>query len=1023
MLFAFFAAVGAKAQDPLISEFMASNSMTLADEDGEYPDWVEIYNPATTAVSLNGWYLTDNEGNLVKWQFPGVSIPAGGFRVVFASGKNRRNPSANLHTNFKLDADGEYIALVKPDGKTVVSSFGPNYPPQQTDVSYGVAFNGTSTTLLASGAPVRALVPTSSSVDTTWMAPAFDDSSWMTGTTGVGFERGSGYESLIGLDCLNQMYGINATCYIRAPFNVANAGGIDSLVLRMKFDDGFVAYLNGTRVASYNAPTTLKWNSSATAINDDSLAVVFQDFDISAWKSSLVNGTNVLAIHGMNAGTTSSDFLIIPEIVASAGQGIQPGVYRYFTIPTPGNSNATATAALGPEITAVTHTPNEPAPGESLVVTAHVAPFLNPVSSVRMTFRVQYGAETELLMLDDGAHGDGAAGDGVYGATIPASAYSAGQMVRYFIKATDSGALSTRSPFYVNPTGSPQYYGTVVKNPAIQTPLPVLHWFVQSPSAADTETGTRASIYYNGQFYDNIFVRLRGQTSASWPKKHHKFELNGGFFLRYASDREPVDEFNLQSTYSDKSYIRQVLSWEAYEQAGVPGCFAFPVRVQQNGNFYSVAVFMEQPDGTMLTRLGLDADGAQYKMYNECTSAYSGVEKKSREWEDNSDLQALINGINLTGQALHNYLFDNVDIPESINYLAATSIMHDNDHVGKNYLLYRDTEGNKEWKMLPWDKDLTYGRNFVPWDGGVLSDEIWANNDPYSHPFFGNRTYPKVDGPWNRYIDAIYRDDVARQMYLRRLRTLMDQQLQPPETPAGEFRLNNRIDQLVSLIQSDVILDRAKWGNPYGANQDLPTAIGLIKNSYLPRRRTHLYYTHSAVSGLIPLAQTGVPALTFGQVERSPASGNQDEEYIEVVNPGTESVDISGWKLTGDITFTFAPGTVLLPNSRVYVSPDVNVFRARSSKPYGGMGLFIQGNYRGHLSVPGKPVQLTTPEGTIVATLDYGPADLQNALRAASGLLELTPADAAWLNIVSEGESAAVVDMADATALARRVLQ
>src|SRR5688572_7792915 len=106
------------ADSVIISEFMASNGSTLADEDGAYSDWIEIYNGGATTVSLAGWYLTDASANLIKWQFPATNIQPHSFMVVFASGKNRRIPGAPLHTSFSLDAGGEYLALVKPDGVT-----------------------------------------------------------------------------------------------------------------------------------------------------------------------------------------------------------------------------------------------------------------------------------------------------------------------------------------------------------------------------------------------------------------------------------------------------------------------------------------------------------------------------------------------------------------------------------------------------------------------------------------------------------------------------------------------------------------------------------------------------------------------------------------------------------------------------------------------------------------------------------------------------------------------------------------
>ena len=130
------------AQAVRINEFLADNTSTsLEDEDGETPDWIELYNPDPAPVSLDGWYLTDDAGDLSQWRFPAVTIPGSGFLVIFASGKDRAPTNGDpLHTNFVLAQTGEYLALVGPDGSTVLSEFGAegtNYPNQRAGVSYG----------------------------------------------------------------------------------------------------------------------------------------------------------------------------------------------------------------------------------------------------------------------------------------------------------------------------------------------------------------------------------------------------------------------------------------------------------------------------------------------------------------------------------------------------------------------------------------------------------------------------------------------------------------------------------------------------------------------------------------------------------------------------------------------------------------------------------------------------------------------------------------------------------------------
>ena len=122
----------------LVTEFLASNSgVSLQDEDEDSSDWIEIHNSGTDPVSLNGYQLTDDESDLGQWGFPDVTIPADGYLVVFASSKNRAVAGGELHTNFKLSAGGEYLALVDPLG-AIVDEYSPEFPEQEEDVSYGL---------------------------------------------------------------------------------------------------------------------------------------------------------------------------------------------------------------------------------------------------------------------------------------------------------------------------------------------------------------------------------------------------------------------------------------------------------------------------------------------------------------------------------------------------------------------------------------------------------------------------------------------------------------------------------------------------------------------------------------------------------------------------------------------------------------------------------------------------------------------------------------------------------------------
>ena len=172
----------------LITELMAVNTGPLADEDGSFEDWIEIHNPGTNAVNIGGWYITDNNANLTKWQFPSTNVAPNGYLVIFASNKDRRVPGRPLHTNFRLDAGGEYLGLVRPDGVTVTSAYSPKYSNQVQRISFGLPVVQNVTSLMVPGAAAKVYIPSNNVLADTWIQSGFDDSGWMAATTGVGFE-------------------------------------------------------------------------------------------------------------------------------------------------------------------------------------------------------------------------------------------------------------------------------------------------------------------------------------------------------------------------------------------------------------------------------------------------------------------------------------------------------------------------------------------------------------------------------------------------------------------------------------------------------------------------------------------------------------------------------------------------------------------------------------------------------------------------------------------------------------------
>ncbi|MEO8352413.1 MAG: CotH kinase family protein, partial [Chthoniobacteraceae bacterium] len=508
---------GSAWSEPVITEFMADNESTVQDEDGDYSDFIEIHNPTAANLDLNNWCLTDNANDLSKWRFPAVTLPPGGFLIVWASGKDKRVPGQPLHTSFGLSAGGEYLALVRPDGTTVQQQFAPEYPPLEADESYGLQF--TSTTLLAEGASAKYLIPTSGALGLNWTSRNFDDTTWANATTGIGFgllvpginvrhvlkntafgtvdsiatadallnaapgssivaseatvtaptvnflgegsdghygsnqifpissgepfaikatgsisipsagtytfglnsddggriridgnnvmvddtnhgavdhvgtvsltaglhsfevimwEAGGGDEvefygaagsfaswnsnmklvgdtasgglaaftlpsgggsSVIATNIEGPMRNQNATGYFRVRFPASNASSLTALSLKMRFNDGYAAFLNGVPITSENAPGTLAYNSAATATRTDEQSLVPSSSNATALIPQIVDGTNVLAIQGLNISAADGSFLVLPELVGGVLNSAADPVFFHREKATPGAIN------------------------------------------------------------------------------------------------------------------------------------------------------------------------------------------------------------------------------------------------------------------------------------------------------------------------------------------------------------------------------------------------------------------------------------------------------------------------------------------------------------------------------------------------------------------------------------------------------------------------------------------------------------------------------------------------------------
>lgn len=871
----------------IISEFMADNvSSIFVDEDGSHEDWIELENRGAAPVTLNGWYLTDEAGddalgtnsNLRKWQFPVtspiVTLTAVGTTnsrlVIWCSNKNRKGnvgtPTApRLHTNFKLNNGGEHLALVRPDGVTIEHEIGSafanfKYPPQPPNRTYGTAVVTVANIVLPEGSSAKYRVPTQASdLPGAWNARTFDDSAWTSATSGIGYgftntvSVNSVLVPIITTNISAAMSGVNRSVFVRFPFNVANPAGVTAVRLKLRYDDGYVCYLNGVQIGADRASSTL-WDAAASSNkNDTTVTTIAQTSNTTTGPAALVAGTNVLAFQLLNSdgsGGENDNVCLRPTFEIDTPSGFTTG---YLSNATMGAANGSTTTQIPPDISDVTENPVVlPVGGVGsapILVTAKVKKTLNNLNATTpalLKWRRMYDNESTITMLDDGTNGDVLANDGVFSALIPTTSLNPGEMVRWRVEARDN--LATPQISYAPPypgfsvTTAPanpppisgsasdtyldiaQYYGTMASSASVSanSQLPVLYWFIKSADVTQVVgTGSASSsMFYRGRFYDNVYCERHGQSSAGFPtnKKSFNFNFTKDNRLEWSSTDPKVRSFNLLTNYADKSKLRTPVAWKFWSESGhIMSHWTETVRVHQvtetnsataANHFWGIYDIVEDGNEDMLERYGRSPANALYKVYDALLST-AQAEQKTREDVDatKADYQAMLDGL-LESRTLaqrRTYGYDNVDISAIVNAIAVHGFIVSQDWGHKNFYMYRDTLGTGEWSLVPWDQDLALGHTWFSTQG-YFNDEIDSQ-----------RTIQ--NGASNRLKTLVYNSPELNRMLVRRVRTLMDKYLGSIAAPQTWFetQFSTRLDQMdppttPGGVKSDAVLDFEKWG-------------------------------------------------------------------------------------------------------------------------------------------------------------------------------------------------------------------
>lgn len=584
--------------------------------------------------------------------------------------------------------------------------------------------------------------------------------------------------------------------------------------------------------------------------------------------------------------------------------------------------------------------PARPSAGEGITVSARIT----GTTEVQLVWLVGFG-EVQITAMNDGPQSVGGANDGVWSAAIPGQA--AGELVRYRVEAAD-GELSASLPVA---GGTITYEGVVVLDPSVSSTLPILEWFMDDAVHDDLLANHRfddvqgaAVISYNGEVIDGVLMNIRGNSSRLGTKVNWKVEFPEGHLFNMGGllDR-PVDEFNLQRG----AFPEDELVWQTAADAGLTSLQFFKMRTQRNGEFYSVSSYAGVYDGVWRDAIGRN-DWALYKAQagrGRARSSATALEasgdwdKKegNNDWSDLHELTSVLDGP--VNAAQRDWMWEHLNVPAMINYAATVAVVRHSDSSWYNYYVTNDTLGTGRWEMYLWDLDSPFLTNAMDGDGDFLT--------------------PAANG--QKFMEALMAHPEFQQMYMRRFRTLIDEKLL-----AGYYE--SQISSIVSPYAAEYNMDRARFGG-----RTLAQFTQVLQTGIDDRVRVVNQNQGADGSGLIPPSPTGNRPIVISEIAEAPAADSG--EFIALSNESaTESIDLSQWTVSGDVSVSIPGGTVLLPGATGYLVTDDANFRSTN-----GATQFVIGEFTGSLPDAGGILTLATATGAVVdsATFpdDDGPVD------------------------------------------------
>lgn len=1008
-----------------INEISSSSTKVIQDLDGDYPDWIELFNNSSTPINLSSFHLSDDLDSFTKWQFPNVELEPDSLLLVFASGKD--------------------ISETIQHWETVIR--------EGDNCNYLIPF---------------------STPSNDWRTTNYNDATWQTGTTGIGYGDGDD----------NTIISQTTTAYLRCKFIVEDTNQVSGLFLNIDFDDGFVAYLNGEEITRENlgiAGSPVLYNTVATANHEAQLYQGNQlnDYSISNKINLLQNGENVLAIEVHNSSSTSSDLTIIPFL--SIG-------YTF----TPSNSRGSLDF-LNLKGTYLHTNFKLSSDGELLILSNGIGEIEDSIFTGKQISDVSLGrfpnGSDNFFFFDSPTPGIKNIDNG-FTELFDSPVFSVERgfyTTPFFLDISNPNSLGVIR--YTTDGSEPNKHSTVYTNQLIVSEISVIRAGIFEegilPSKTETHTyflneeqrlpvislttnpehffDSDSGIYVLGPNAESALPHFGANYWQDWERPIHAefFEENNVFGFNIDLGVKIFGQWsraNAQKSlalYSRKEFGYAEINYKLFPNSDIDKYQSIVLR--NSGNDWNLSMFRDALMGEIVAPLDIDRqlyrpvvvylNGEYWGIYNlrekvnehfleshhsipaeDINIIENNFQLVHGEKESYEEFYYSLNNMDMTTDEAFEYIDSKIEINEFIDYYLLQIFIDNQDWPGNNIKFWQQSSTNSKWRWIFYDADFGFGIwNSSAYTNNTLSFALEENGPAWPNP------------PWSTFLlRKFIENEKFKNIFISRYSTYSNTIFLPeninqiisdfsskisPELPThfqkwGGYYPNwlNEITNLKNFAHNRVSYVNAYFASGFGLSgqyklsltQDIEKGIVAItdftieadswegtffKNIPLQiEAKPNEGFEFSKWEGdnnssdnpltIIPsenlnlspvfVASSDTVKIVINEINYNSSDIFNPEDWVELYNPSSKSIDLSAWVFKdSDSSHSFIiPDNIFLePDSYIVLCVDSILFKSK----FPNVNNFI-GNLNFGLSGGGELIRLYNNFGTIIDSLIYDDA-------------------------------------------------